>query len=141
MDLTRRGLLTFLSAAVLPPGLRAQRGQPKAPAPQPDPEAMAKELRDSLNGLVRYEIARRGGALDSAGSNEVSVFVGQGVQRLQDKKDIANPYAVSSAIDAARRLGVEIYNQARSLGENLKQIGAGSVRAATKLLCPMYPFC
>ena len=137
MNLTRRSALILVATADFSKIADAQQAQ----APPADPEAMARELRSALNGLVLYEVARRGAALANDGVKQVDSIVGDGVQKMQSKKEINDIYLVSIAIDGARRLGAEIVNDARNARENLKQIGAKSVQATRDHLCPLYPFC
>ena len=134
MDVTRRRVVMLVAAAGFSQAADAQQSQA-------NPEATAKALRDALSGLVRFEVVRRAGTLREDGAKEVDSFVGNGVKTLQDRNEINNGYSVSIAIDGARRLGVEIMTQAQKLRADLKQIGADSVQAATKTLCPLFPFC
>jgi hypothetical protein len=141
MDLTRRRVVLLL-AAVDGFSLAADaQDQPSQTKLSPDPKATAGALRNVLGGLVRYEVVRRGARLAPPAEKEVDSIAGAGTDQLLKRNEIANAFAVSIAIDGARRLGVEIVNEAVRTKENLQQIGAKVVQAAREKVCPLFPFC
>jgi hypothetical protein len=147
MNATRRTvLMTFAAMGVTPEGAFAAQRRGDAPAQgpaqaQPDVDAARKELPTVLNALVRFEVARRGGRLLEDAVRAVDAFVQKGVDTLAAKGELVNVFAVSTAIDGARRFGNELVTEANRASQNLKEIGASIVTAASKRLCPMYPFC
>ena len=141
MDFTRRRVVVMLGAVeALSGNVRAQE-QKSPPQTAVDAKAASEALRTALNGLVLYEVARRGGHLAESAVKEVDAFIGVGVAQLEKRSEIANPYSASMAIDGARRVGSQIVTEAVRVGAALKQIEAKIVRSAVEKLCPMFPFC
>jgi hypothetical protein len=134
MDPLRRRLLA-LPAVVLFAQELAQ-GQ----EPGPDSEVV-EPLTVALNALVTFEVVRRGGQLTVDGADLVKSTVGDGVTRLRKDNALSDTFAVSMAIDAARRFGVAIVTIVNQQKANLKKINAENVKATLKKLCPIYPFC
>jgi len=149
MNATRRSVLMTFAAFGMATQERAfadpqRRGDapPQAPAQaQPDVEAAKKELPVALNALVNFEVARRGARLTTEGVKALDSFVLKGVETLDKRGELINVFAVSTAIDGARRFGNEIVNEANRAKQNIKEIGASIVMATRERLCPMYPFC
>ena len=80
---------------------------------------------DQMNGLVRFEVVRRGAQLGSEAVKEVEYFVGGGVDQLLKRNEVGNSFAVSLAIDGARRFGVVSARVA---------VSAGNARRSTFML-------
>jgi hypothetical protein len=91
--------------------------------------------------LVQFEVVRRGGRLLEEGKQAVDSFVQGGVKTLVERGEDGNGYAISIAIDGARRFGNEVVNEAIRLEKSIREIGTAVVTSVTKRVCPMYPFC
>ena len=109
--------------------------------PGPFDSEMVEPLTVALNALVTFEVVRRGGQLTVDGADVVKSTVGDGVTRLRKDNALSDTFAVSMAIDAARRFGAAIVTIVNQQKANLKKINAENVKATLKKLCPMYPFC
>ncbi len=140
MEVTRRKALILLTSGAALGSADGQINDPGSQLPAGLQE-IDQVLQLVLSRLVQFELLARRAALSTDGAGAVVSLVEMGVKKLQTQEQIRDDFAVSIAIDGARRIGDAIYQQARRAGGDMERIGETVVQAAHKAVCPLYPFC